>query len=153
MINLDKPRAQDVYYGEGEQAGLVLGSNRKGVCMSDDKRRRERWKAHYYFAPGRRHDRSQFTVRDQATGDVIGRLVDLTPEGLRVASTARIEKGESIAISIQLPDEMKGESDILVRAVCVWCMQDEETAEFSAGFAIESISPPYVDIIDMLIGD
>jgi len=119
--------------------------------MSSDKRQRERWKAHYYFASGRSHAGNQFTVFEGGSVQPLGRLVDLTPEGLRITARERVEKGVTLALRVQLPDPIGTVTDILVKARCVWCLEDEESGEYHAGFAIDSISPPYAEVIDILI--
>ena len=117
----------------------------------EEKRKRPRWRTSFFFRNGREYSRKYFNVIDRKTGESIGHLVDLTPEGLRILSKSPIDRGAEFDLNIELPTAIKSQPNIAAKARCVWCEQDINPDFFNAGFEILSISPPYVEIIEILI--
>jgi hypothetical protein len=127
-------------------------NSRAGVLMSRERRSRVRWRTSYFFKDDKDYERDYFDVVDCNTEQSIGHLVDLTMDGMRVISKSPIPHDTTYDFRIDLPEKVKGNEKILVKAHCVWSDKDTNPDYFNAGFRILSITPPYVEIIEMLIG-
>lgn len=121
--------------------------------MTENRRRRERWKASSYFLTNQHHTRTFFDVQDRRTRQSIGHLVDLTIDGLRIEAAERIDKGRDIELSIQLPKAVDGREEIQIKARCMWCMEGGHPGVYHAGFAVLTISPPFAEVIGLLMED
>lgn len=119
----------------------------------DNRRRYARWNPKLFFQAGKKYTRRYFEVRERETDQSIGKLEDLTLHGFRISSESALEEGKQYSFEIALPEEIDGVSHILVDAECVWCMEDKGPEVYHAGFSILNLSPPYTEIIDMLIPD
>lgn len=117
----------------------------------DDRRTRPRWQASFFFAGDKKYDKMYFDVIDLKTKKSLGHLIDLTIDGLQIISKAKIPKGKLITMRIELPEEVHETREIYITAESVWNRQDENPEIFYTGFKIVTITPPYGEVIDMLI--
>ena len=115
------------------------------------KRKLVRWQTSFFFRSGRKYSRRYFDVIDQNRKESVGHLVDLTLEGMKIVGNREIKEGEIYGFRIDLPKEVKGVHQILLKARCVWCKKESDTELYFAGFRILSITPPFVEIIETLI--
>lgn len=79
-------------------------------------------------------------VMNQETGNVLGRVVDITADGLMLVVSSAIEVGRQFDFRIILPRMVEGKVDIVVKAEAVWCKQDTNPRYFKVGFRFENIS-------------
>ena len=117
----------------------------------DERRTRPRWQASFFFTNDRDYDKKFFDVVDLKTQKSIGHLVDLTIDGLQVISKGKIAKGQLLAMRIELPGAVGESREILITAESVWSRQDINPEMYFTGFKIVDITPPYGEVIDMLI--
>ncbi len=73
-------------------------------------------------------------VLDAETGKVLGRVVDITADGMMVVGSAKIESGVVMDLRIILPRMVDGKMDITVQAEIVWSGQDTNPSFFKSGF-------------------
>ncbi len=117
----------------------------------DERRRRPRWRTSFFFKADKEYQKKHFDVVDLKTRQSIGHLVDLTPEGLRIISREHIERGQIFDLRIDLPEQIEQIDHIQATVKCAWCEQDVNPEFHNAGFEILSITPPYIELIDILI--
>ena len=117
----------------------------------ENRRKLSRWKASYFFEKGKKYDKYHFEVIDTTSNQIIGHLVDLTLEGMKITSRESIRKDSIYKFRIELPEDVKNKHQIFVEVKCVWCQQDSNPESYNAGFKIISITPPFTEVIETLI--
>jgi hypothetical protein len=75
-----------------------------------------------------------FDVVDRNSGLSVGRIINLSLEGLMLISTERQVNNTVLDLSIKLPETIFGKNAIECRATCMWCKKNEKTDFFEAGF-------------------
>lgn len=118
---------------------------------TDEKRRLARWKSSYFFRDNGKYKRPYFDVIDVSTNQSVGHLIDLTLEGMKVITRIPLKPGQEFDFRIELPEEVDGVRKITSRVACVWCERDVNPEFFYAGFKIVDMSPPFSEIVDILI--
>lgn len=73
-------------------------------------------------------------VLDQASGQVLGRVVDITADGLMLVSANHLEPGKQFQLRIVLPQMTDGKMDVSVQAEVIWSRQDTNPSFFKIGF-------------------
>ena len=99
----------------------------------------------------RRHTNTFLGVYDRSTEELLGRLVDMTTEGVRLLSKDTIESDAIYQFRMDLPVEIKGSTEIVFDAKSVWSKKDEISHEYSTGFQIVDLSSKEFDKIELLI--
>lgn len=91
-------------------------------------------------------------VYDAHSGDIIGELVNLSSDGMMLASCNQFDYGSVRQLRIPL---IKGEQivDIRVGAESLWCEDANDSGTFWTGFQIIDISPQDQLILDSVIGN
>ena len=90
-------------------------------------------------------------IRDRHSGDLIGHLVDLTPEGLLVGSETPVEAGKVLSMQMELPDDVSDRQFLKFDAQVAWCRKDTELSFYDIGFQLVDISPEVIGIIKRFI--
>jgi hypothetical protein len=72
---------------------------------------------------------------DRILGMMIGRVLDLSTNGLRMIIDSPIEKLTQIKCRLQLPEEIDGVNQVLIDIRCVWCKKNTVHGAFEAGFS------------------
>lgn len=89
---------------------------------------------------------------DRSTGHNLGRLVNISLEGFKLACREEMPVGSRYPISMVLPETLAGSNTLSFDAQAVWCKAAEETpGEFSAGFRIVRISENDLRILVQLL--
>ena len=73
-------------------------------------------------------------VLDADTDIVLGRIVDITADGLMVVSQRQFDIGQVHNLKIVLPVMLRNRSDITVEAKVVWSSPDSNPSYHRAGF-------------------
>lgn len=73
-------------------------------------------------------------VLDDNSGRVLGRVVDITSDGLMLVSDQSVPRGLRTSIRINLPIMVQNRSDITVEAEAVWSRQDTNPKFFNSGW-------------------
>jgi len=90
-------------------------------------------------------------IRDRRTGDLIGHLVDLTPDGLLAVSETPVEVGSLLYMQMELPDDISHKQFLKFDAQVAWCRKDVDPSFYSLGFQLVDISPDDIAIIKRFI--
>ncbi|MBA4377956.1 MAG: PilZ domain-containing protein [Gemmatimonas sp.] len=80
-------------------------------------------------------------ILDAATGEELGRLVDLTEEGLRLVGRREIPVGTRLDLRIVLPAGAAACGELAVTAVCRWSGRDVNPDLAAAGLHFEHLEP------------
>ena len=99
----------------------------------------------------RRHTNTFLGVYDRSTEELLGRLVNMTTEGVMLLSKDTIESDALFQFRMELPVEIMGSTEIVFDAKSVWSKKDEVSYEYSTGFHIVDLSHKEFDKIDLLI--
>ncbi len=91
---------------------------------------------------------SYFEVRVHDTNDLIGMLVDLNVQGLRVYTEKEIEIGHFQKLRINLPKPVMNMTQIVFGAVSKWCCVAEEAGCHHAGFELRNLSQVDRELIE-----
>lgn len=70
---------------------------------------------------------------DDETGKVLGRIVDITSDGMMVLATDMLRPGSRFNVLINLPVMVQNRSEITIEIEIVWCNRDSNPAFFRAG--------------------
>jgi hypothetical protein len=90
-------------------------------------------------------------VSDKITGNLIGRVVNISAEGLMLLSQEPILTGTLYQLTMELPNSNGGSTSIAFGAEAVWTTEASQPETFWTGFRIIDISSEDVVSIDRLI--
>ncbi len=79
-------------------------------------------------------------VFDAESNQVIGRVVDITADGLMMVGNVHLEPGRVFNLRIVLPPKSYGKNDISVQAEAVWCEQDTNPSYYQTGFKFQNLT-------------
>ncbi|WP_316365310.1 PilZ domain-containing protein [Candidatus Thiodiazotropha sp. CDECU1] len=92
-------------------------------------------------------------IADQITGSQIGRVVNISAEGLMLLSDEPMVTGSVYQLNLVLPNPKSGQEKVAFAAEAVWCTEASQPDSFWSGFHIIDIDAENVLIIDELILD
>jgi hypothetical protein len=92
-------------------------------------------------------------VADQITSTILGRVVNISAEGLMLLSEEPIVTGSVYQLKMELPHTDSENMQITFGAEAVWSMEASQPESFWTGFRIIDISSEDVISIDDLILD
>lgn len=79
-------------------------------------------------------------VLDDATGKPLGRVVDITADGMMLVAENKFEIGTLIDVRVVLPVMVQARTDVNVEAKAVWCKQDSNPQYYKVGFQFQNLS-------------
>ncbi|MEJ2200372.1 MAG: PilZ domain-containing protein [Desulfuromonadaceae bacterium] len=88
---------------------------------------------------------------DVETDQEIGRVVDMTPDGLMIINKDPLAINRIYHLKIKLPKELAGDTELYFKAECRWCRQSINDQFFDAGLRITDISADDKLRIDMVL--
>jgi len=100
----------------------------------------------------RRHLIYYLRLFNQSTGNLIGHLVDITTEGIKVLSEDPIPVDKHYQFEMQLPEELETEK-ISFDATSVHCEKDTNPDFYATGFRIDQIDSDHAALIEKLIDE
>ena len=71
---------------------------------------------------------------DDETGNVLGRVVDITSDGMMTVTSSSVSPGQQFLVRLNLPVMVHNRSDVVVETVVVWCTRDKNPNFYRAGF-------------------
>jgi len=92
-------------------------------------------------------------VYDKVTGERVGRLMDISIEGIMLAGGRSMKINTVYEFRITLPVSIYGKREIAFNAVCLWCDEVELTSTYRAGFQLQESSPELRELIDLWMQD
>jgi hypothetical protein len=102
----------------------------------------------------RRKPSTAIRVSDDLSGEDLGNLANLTPEGLMLVSREPIALNSILQLRIQVPPAAKRAEKLCFGAESLWTSQAEDEGEyFWTGFSIIDISNDAADFIERWIED
>ena len=108
---------------------------------ASDKRRLRRRQLIYYLK-----------VAERNTDRLVGRLVDVTTEGMMLISSEPVEMNRVFQLTLDLPEEMAGgPREIGLEARSLWSKKDVNPDFLLSGFEFVSVAPEDLVIITDLI--
>ena len=91
-------------------------------------------------------------VFDRKTGEILGYLGDMTPQGAMIIGEHRIEPGEEMELRFDLPDLLELKRDHLdIQAQSIWCNPDIDPSFVNTGFHFLDLPPEDLKIVELLI--
>ena len=92
-------------------------------------------------------------VFDQSTGNLMGRLADLTQNGLMLLSEEPIPTKKNFKMRLVLMPQMGGKGQIVFEAQSRWCRKDVNPDLFDTGFEFVEILQTEKNRVENLISD
>lgn len=103
----------------------------------------------------RKQQRKKMTLTlrlfDRNTGVNLGRLINISLDGFKLASKSELPVGSRHAISMVLPDQIAGSNTLSFDAQTIWSRQEDADDEFNHGFRILKISENDLRVLIALI--
>jgi len=81
----------------------------------------------------------------------VGRLGDITLEGLKVVSEQPIEVNTTLHLKLKLPEKLNQNEQITFEAESVWCKEVPEEKCFHTGFKTKQDSPDNIRTIKVMM--
>ena len=75
-----------------------------------------------------------FEVIERSSGESVGRIINISLEGLMLISTSRHVSDTVLDLRIKLPELIFGKDVIDCKAKCMWCIKNKNTDFYEAGF-------------------
>ena len=90
-------------------------------------------------------------VYDQNTGELLGHIVDINKEGMRLVSDNPIPSNQPFQLWVDVPKESASRQRIELEAESLWSAPDVNPDFFDTGFRIHNISTPALLQLQLLI--
>jgi len=92
-------------------------------------------------------------VFDAKTNGPIGRMVDITPEGMMLVSARPVDINSVLHLSVELPSEIFHTNRVNFTAIAHWCRHDINPELFDTGLEFTDISDKNIETVVGLIAD
>ncbi len=102
-------------------------------------------------AQKRRNTLYYLEVFNLETAELLGRLVDITTEGMMLLCEKPLTPDTTYPCRMRLPSEILGRTNIIFDATCVWQRPAANDDFYEAGFKSLIADPGDIDAIEMLI--
>jgi len=99
----------------------------------------------------RMHVISYLKVHERNTDDSIGRLVDITTEGIGLYSEEPIDINKIYQFRMTLPTALKKKKDITFDARVVWSKQAVHPGFYDSGIQLLDVPPKDIEVIEQFI--
>jgi len=86
-------------------------------------------------------------VFDTQTKTRIGKLVDISTEGIMLASGNPMEINTVYEFRVPMPISIYGKNEIICNAVCLWCNKTNSPSGYQAGFQLVGKDPALKEMI------
>jgi hypothetical protein len=90
-------------------------------------------------------------IEDRNCGVEIGRVVDVSMDGLMVESHKEIPVNNIFQFTIMLPEQINGRTMLNLGADSLWCEQASDLRRYWAGFQIIELSPEDRTVLEALM--
>ncbi|RKX24921.1 MAG: hypothetical protein DRP47_10645 [Candidatus Zixiibacteriota bacterium] len=90
-------------------------------------------------------------VFDRNTNQLLGRVLDITTEGVRIINKEPIKADQSFNLRMTLPSSILGNDEITFDACSVWSDRDINPDYYSTGFNVTEIADRDVRRIESLV--
>ena len=93
----------------------------------------------------------ELKVTDKNTGEGLGRVANITPDGLMLVNADHIVDNTMVKLRIELPELIFGKAHIDCDAKCMWCRPGINKKLFEAGFQLLEMGEIDIQTIVALI--
>jgi hypothetical protein len=90
-------------------------------------------------------------IRDRRTGELVGHLVDLTPDGALVVSETPKDAGVTLPLQMELPDDVSARQFLIFDAQVAWCRPDVDPSFYDMGLSLLDVAPEDLAVIRRFI--
>lgn len=101
----------------------------------------------------RRHLIYYLRVFDGNTNILVGHMVDITQEGIRLISEHPVDIDKICTLKMVLPSEILGRKQLQFEALCVRCQKDINPDFYDIAFQLLKVSRNHLLIIEQLVDD
>jgi hypothetical protein len=112
------------------------------MSTGQDKRKLERRHLIYYLR-----------IFNLPGGELLGHLIDITPEGMMIIGEESIPAGQDFDLHMDLPADIMGKAWIEFKAHSKWSRKDVDPSFYGTGFHLVDVSAEDRNIINRLIKD
>lgn len=92
-------------------------------------------------------------VIDKNSGELIGRLVDITIDGFKLVSRDAIPLHQEFYLSLELPGTFEGEEEVVFKATSLHSKKDVNPEYTDTGFKFNDLPGENLEIISRLMKD
>jgi len=96
----------------------------------------------------RRHTIAPMRVYNAVSGELTGRVENITVDGMKMISTQSLEPGRMYTLRMDLPDSLPERQTMIVRCQTVWCRNDDPFGMHDIGLKFIDLEVRDRDIID-----
>ena len=89
----------------------------------------------------RKQPTTYLPIANASTGETIGRVIDLTTEGIKLISDGPIDTGNNFELKMKLPRPILGNGEVSFEAGSLWTKRDVNPFYNVTGFRISNLSP------------
>ena len=96
----------------------------------------------------------EMVLFDRTTGGNVGRLLNVSVDGFKLATRKTLEEGQRMALSVVLPEQINGLNTMSFDARVIWChpaRSDREQGAWHAGFQFLDMTDTGRGIIEALM--
>ncbi len=101
----------------------------------------------------RRHLIYYLKVFDRNSNELLGNLIDITPNGIQLITENPLETGILFKLKMVLPKTILDKSELIFDAKSIRCDRDINPNFYITGFQLLNVSKDHHAIIDQLIDD
>jgi hypothetical protein len=101
----------------------------------------------------RRHVIYYSRVYERTTGELIGHVIDITPEGIKLISEQPIPLHAHFHFRIDLPDDLMSKEYMFFEAESVWCSPDVNPDFYNTGFRVANIPREDAEFLNRMIDE
>ena len=84
-------------------------------------------------------------------GQLLGRVEDLTAEGMRIRGPIFLETSSIGPVRLRLPSEIEGRTELDFDVECMWSCESDVPDLFDSGLRLYEPLPDVVEVIETLI--
>jgi hypothetical protein len=97
---------------------------------------------HHERKYARRQASDYYLVIDRISGMMIGRIVNMSPNGMMIVGNAAVPIGQTFQLKLKLPSVVLGADHLFIEAECRWASHNRRHDWWEAGFVFKEI-PTY----------
>lgn len=98
----------------------------------------------------RRRTSDYYIVTDMQSGQVLGRLVDLSQNGFQIIASEELS-GSTYDCKLSLPRPLEDIKEVPLQASLKWCHRNNQWDWYEAGFQIDLISSSSFKVLQQII--
>jgi hypothetical protein len=89
-------------------------------------------------------------IFDRRSGELVGFLNDITPQGMNILSDILLQSGKIYRFRIDLPEYVFGRNHLDLEGGCKWSRRDIDPNFYVAGFELLDVTEEEAQIIQQL---